>query len=84
MPHNSFHLTTFEPLSGLIMTAERHADGWTLHIRHRHHAGLYTDCQVEAYSSLSTEELADVLGAVTSSLGAIPGPGDWAADSVPL
>lgn len=81
MTEHGFHLTTFEPISGFIITCERWAGGWTVTIRHRHHAGLYNDCAPETYTALSTEELADVLGAVVSSLGARPGPGDWSEPS---
>lgn len=81
MAEHGFHLTTFEPLAGLIMTADRRTDGWHLTIRHQHHCGRFSDCEPEHYEALSTNELADVLSAVVSSLGAVPGPGDWNSPS---
>ena len=73
-------LTTFEPLSGLIITCERYAEGWSVWIRHKHHAGLYSDCEAESYEKLSTYELGDVLQAVVLELGGWPGPGDFSDD----
>jgi len=70
------HLTTFEPLSGLIITADRMADGWTLYIRHRHHSGLYTDCDIETFEKLTSDELVQVVEAVAFGLLAVRGPGD--------
>ena len=77
MAHDPFRLTAFEPIAGFIITCERFADGWTTTIRHRHHAGLFSDCEPDRYSELSSGELVDVLQAVVTSLNAVPGPGDW-------
>jgi len=54
-------LTSFEPVVELLMRAESYADGWKLWVRHRHHAGLFLDCDPFEVSHLSGDELVSVL-----------------------
>lgn len=76
--NHGMHLTTFEPLNGLIITAECFAEGWHMTIRHRHHSGLFTDCDKEEFERLTSRELEDALLAVVSGLHSAPAPADWA------
>lgn len=74
MPCQSDFLTQFEPINGLIITATRYLDGWSLQIRHRHLAGLFTDCDNELFVQLDLEELTQTIEGVVHALGAVPGP----------
>lgn len=67
----SYQLTSFEPIVEAIWRIERFHDGWQLWLRHRHYGGLFTDCGVEEYSSLSDLELVDALGAIVMSWPAV-------------
>ncbi len=78
MGTHSEHLTSFEPLSGILITAERSFEGWAVSLRHRHYAGLYTDCERIEFSRLCSEELRQVIEETIDALCAVPGPGDQA------
>lgn len=73
---HGMRLTAFEPIAGLIITADRRGEGWELWLRHRHHSGHFSDCEAEVYTKLSTQEFCDVLEAAVRGLIAVPGPGD--------
>lgn len=56
-------LTSFGPIVEVLTRLELKADGWSAWVRHRHYAGLFTDCPASEYSRLTAEEVFDVIEA---------------------
>lgn len=56
-------LTSQGPIAEVLMRAERKWEGWSLWIRHRHVAGLFTDCPAAEYHGLDAGTFLDVVDA---------------------
>jgi len=65
-------LTSLGPVREVLTRAEKTSEGWSLWVRHRHHAGTLSDCPAQEYDALSDGELVEVLEAVVWGLLARP------------
>ena len=68
----SLLITSFEPVTDILIRVERRADGWSFWCRHCHYAGTLLDCAALEVTALSDAELLDVIDAHVAGLEARP------------
>lgn len=69
MACDPYRLTTHGPVIEGLMHFTYGNDYWNLDVRHRHTAGMFTDCPVDEYRKLTRSELLDVLVAIVDLWG---------------
>lgn len=61
---SSDSFSQFYPVTHCLGSLNLSPLGWSLSLRHLHYSGSWSDCSVDTFEALTTEELADVLSAL--------------------
>lgn len=67
--NHALSILSAEPVVELLLRVEWRADGLSLWWRHRHYAGLFTDCEDCTCTRLTHGELYDVLTCLVDEVG---------------